>query len=352
MGRTIDKEFVKKYFEENYSDYKLLNDYKNSRTPLKIVHSCGYEFDRLFPKIKKSGMRCKNCNNDYYSNKNRKHMTFEEVVKYISDNGCKFISGEYINTLSVLKYQCNCGEIFTKNFKSFKYSPRCRNCSSKKSGFENTKYTAEDVQKIIYKDGFILDFDDYKNAYTPCNCKCKNGHNFKLTFTQYLYNNCGCINCFFENNRGENNPSWKGGENELSNSIRKLLKNWKIDIMESFNYSCCITNENNGDLVIHHLYSLINIIKDSCNELEIPFKRKIGDYTSEELIKLQNLVLKKHNLYSGIVISKDIHYKFHAIYGLGNNTKEQFNEFLIKNYDITLEEIQSKQKVTPDKEVV
>lgn len=351
MGRTINKEFVKKYFDENFQDYKLLSDYKNSRTPLKIRHSCGYEFERLFPKIKKNGMRCKGCSNDYYANKNRKHMTFEEVIKYISNNGCKYISGEYINSLSILKYECNCGEIFSKNFKSFKYSPRCNNCSAKISGFENVKYTAEDVQRIIFKEGFILDFDDYKNAYTPCNCKCKNGHDFKLTFTQYLHNDCGCIKCFFENNRGENNPSWKGGENEVSNSMRKLINSWKLEIMNSYNYKCCITDENNGDLVIHHLYSLMNIIEDSCKELNIPLYRKIGKYTPSEYKQLQDLVLSKHDLYSGIVINKEIHYRFHAIYGLGNNNKLQFNEFLIKYYNTDLNKIYEK-IFTPDKKVV
>ena len=33
---------------------------------------------------------------------------------------------------------------------------------------------------------------------------------------EHLHNDCGCIKCFFENNRGENNPSWKGGENEIT----------------------------------------------------------------------------------------------------------------------------------------
>jgi CobQ-like glutamine amidotransferase family enzyme len=34
---------------------------------------------------------------------------------------------------------------------------------------------------------------------------------------------------------------------------------------------------------------------------------------------------------NGITISKDIHKLFHSIYGYGNNTKEQWEEF-VKNF--------------------
>ena len=70
---------------------------------------------------------------------------------------------------------------------------------------------------------------------------------------------------------------------------------------ERDNYTCQITGEVGGRLEVHHIYSY-----DKHKEL-------------------------RFEVDNGITISKDIHKLFHSIYGYGNNTKEQWEEF-IKNF--------------------
>ena len=56
------------------------------------------------------------------------------------------------------------------------------------------------------------------------------------------------------------------------------------------------------------------------------------DYTREQYKKLENLVLEKHTVDIGILLQRKVHAKFHSIYGVKNNTIEQFNEFIENHY--------------------
>ena len=75
----------------------------------------------------------------------------------------------------------------------------------------------------------------------------------------------------------------------------------------------------------------MEIVKNSCKELNIPLYRKLKDYDIEKFKELEALVLKKHTLDIGILLQRKVHSKFHSIYGKTNNTVEQFNEF-VKGY--------------------
>ena len=62
---------------------------------------------------------------------------------------------------------------------------------------------------------------------------------------------------------------------------------------------------------------------------QIELKDKISDYSDDEIIKLKDTCLELHYKYGlGVCLTKEIHEEFHKIYGYGNNTKEQFQEFL------------------------
>jgi len=57
-------------------------------------------------------------------------------------------------------------------------------------------------------------------------------------------------------------------------------------------------------------------------------KPRVEDFTREELKKLSDECLEIHYRYSlGVCLTDEIHNLFHAIYGYGDNTPEQFEEF-------------------------
>ncbi|OBG93881.1 hypothetical protein A9X05_09070 [Mycobacterium sp. E3298] len=56
-------------------------------------------------------------------------------------------------------------------------------------------------------------------------------------------------------------------------------------------------------------------------------RREVGDYSKDELYRLENLFVRKHTLDTGVPLLKEIHDLFHKTYGRFNNTPEQFYEF-------------------------
>lgn len=102
----------------------------------------------------------------------------------------------------------------------------------------------------------------------------------------------------------ENHYKWK---NELTNEYREYRSNRRLDpeynafiklVLKRDNFTCQIChNTNKGNLVVHHLESYDN---------------------NKELSK---------DVTNGICLCKNCHKNFHKIYGNGNNTRKQFNEW-------------------------
>jgi len=131
------------------------------------------------------------------------------------------------------------------------------------------------------------------------------------------------------NRRGINNYNWKGGLTPLHTYFRGILYEWKMDSLKPYNYKCAFTGENNGDLQIHHANeNFSDIIVETLNLLGLPIHNDMLKYSDEEIVIINKCFLElnyKHGL--GIPLAKPIHKLFHVLYGLTNNTEEQFEEF-------------------------
>lgn len=104
--------------------------------------------------------------------------------------------------------------------------------------------------------------------------------------------------------RGREHKNFKyGARTRNYNPLR--YNAWKEGVLRRDNFSCFVTGEIEKKLLTcHHLNS--------------------WDVHIDERYEISN----------GITITKAIHRAFHKEYGAGNNTKEQFEEFLQKNYNI------------------
>jgi 5-methylcytosine-specific restriction endonuclease McrA len=98
----------------------------------------------------------------------------------------------------------------------------------------------------------------------------------------------------------ENHWNWQGGKTPENHRIRMCLetKMWRRACFERDNFTCQKTGQRGGRLVVHHIN----------NFADFPELRTAID--------------------NGITLSKEAHIKFHHIYGIRNNTKEQLLEFL------------------------
>ena len=110
-----------------------------------------------------------------------------------------------------------------------------------------------------------------------------------------------CKECRIKLNSGENTYNWKGGVYEQEHiAFRKTyeFKKWRNNVFKRDNYTCQCCGVRSYKLNAHHL--------DGYNWCEE----------------------KRTDVDNGITLCMDCHNDFHMNYGYGNNTEEQFEEYM------------------------
>ena len=114
----------------------------------------------------------------------------------------------------------------------------------------------------------------------------------------------------------------------LTKFLRGQISQWKKESVQKCDYKCVLTGSK--DFAIHHIISFNIIIKNFISEHDLVLKDNFEDYTENELNDISNLFLKYHNNYPlGVCIEKNLHMKFHQMYG-DINDEEQWNKFVDK----------------------
>ena len=114
--------------------------------------------------------------------------------------------------------------------------------------------------------------------------------------------------------------------------VRQRITSWRNNVREKCNYVCAVTGER-SNIIVHHIRGF-NLLLEECIEMiDFPLYDDFGMYTQEQLDEFVESFLELQEYYGDYVcITEKVHNKFHSIYGCGNNTKEQWEEF-IKNYN-------------------
>lgn len=117
--------------------------------------------------------------------------------------------------------------------------------------------------------------------------------------------------------------------------VRRHIQEWKKESMKNCGFKCIVTGDRFDE--IHHLVSLNVILEAVYNKLDLDFETfNVNTITEEERRKFLNEVKIEQSKYPlGVCLRKDIHAEFHNYYGYGNNTEEQFYEFIEKYYPNT-----------------
>jgi len=239
----------------------------------------------------------------------------------------KDITGKKFGKLLVLKYtrtinkrpywkcKCDCGNVVEKRGKELK-SGLIKSC-----GCLLLKYNIPLRNNLIGKKyNFLFVLNREKNnkngVYYRCKCDCGNetvAVSYKII--RGWIKSCGCLrenvarkNAIKRNKQmsGINHPRWRfdltdkdRDENSHRNYNPKLWR-WRNKIYKRDNYTCkkC-GNNRGGNLIAHHIYSW-------------------NDHPKLRFVTN-----------NGITLCEDCHKNFHHKYGLGNNNKKQWNEFII-----------------------
>lgn len=126
-------------------------------------------------------------------------------------------------------------------------------------------------------------------------------------------------------------PTEISNYDNLYNYIRQRLVPWRNKVREEHDYTCEITGSR-SNIVVHHIRSFNLLLEECVDILNFPIYDDFGLYTQEQLDYFMESFLELQELYGAYVcISESVHKNFHKKYGYGDNTLEQWNEF-IKNY--------------------
>lgn len=114
---------------------------------------------------------------------------------------------------------------------------------------------------------------------------------------------------------------------DITRFIQRRNIDWKKASMEACGYKCVVTGGEFDD--IHHLYSKNMIIQETLDYYNLDDSFDINEVSEDfrnEFLKTFEMLQSKYPL--GVCLTRDLHKQFHIRYGFGDNTPEQFEEFL------------------------
>ena len=307
--------------ETEYVNNQTKMKYRCAKHPNDDLHITWGNFQK--------GKGCKKCAFEKISLNKTK--SYEEVNNCFKDCNYELTSKVYINNVQHLSFICNIhrdkGEQLIK-YDRLQQGSRCNYCTKEKIKKEKT-LEYDFVFNLFDEKGLVLTTDYYTGNNQKLNYFCKNCPDI-IQETSYVnvYNRTNCCPiCYSESKVGELNPNWKGGVTPLQLHVRGKINPWKIDSAENYEYKCIVTGDEN--FIIHHLFSFAEILKETLEELNLPFKKEIGQYSDIEIKKIESACLVNHYKYGlGVPLSPEVHRQFHNLYGYGENTPEQFYEFM------------------------
>lgn len=303
VKKKTHKEFIKE-INIKQPNIEILGTYIDAKTKIKCrckIDGCEWE---ATPNNLLRDKGCPKCGKVKYSNSRRK--THRQFIEDFNKNNIHAkdieILSEYIDSKTKIECHCKiCGHIWFPIADTLTRGCGCPKCAIKLQHDNSRKTHDQFIKEISIVNPNIEILSDYINIDTPLECRCKiDGHIWKGR-PDHLLEGHGCKKCAIRNNSGENNPNWNPN---LTQEDREDKRNypeynkWRTEVYERDNYTCQVTGKKGCYLEAHHLYSY------------------------DKYYCLRTVVD------NGITISKEIHKLFHSIYGRGNNTKEQWEEFI------------------------
>lgn len=151
------------------------------------------------------------------------------------------------------------------------------------------------------------------SASARVKCKCDNcGKITEMSYSKYIKQNTNgityCYDCRKIRTLGEKHFNWNSSLTQEERERKRVYPEytlWSKRVLARDNYTCCkCGKKSDGGMCAHHINGY--------------------DWCKEERTDVKN----------GITLCGDCHKNFHLIYGYGNNTRQQFEEWFDKPLDM------------------
>ena len=213
------------------------------------------------------------------------------------------IIGEYVDTNTKTLFKCTLdGHEWMALPRDVIHKSGCPQC--KRNKLKNTFMWTNEyfLEKLAEVRNDVEVLEEYKGSQKNIKCRCKKCGKDWFVAPCRLLKNVKCFYCYYEEDRsGENSCMWNPNLTDEERAERRkdvAYKQFTEEVMERDNYTCQLTGDRKSHHNVHHLNGFDKFIDQR---------------------------LDKHN---AITLSEDIHKEFHHMYGYGDNTKEQFFEFV------------------------
>ena len=238
--------------------------------------------------------------------------------------------------------KCDCGnEVITRSDKLRGGGIKSCGCYKK----DSIKKRVKDLTGMKF--GRLIVVKEYgrdKGGKVQWLCKCECGNEVVVrgsNLTNNCTTSCGCYQKDkakkqMEEQWKDEDMKWKmgykGGITPISDYLRHLLvvSQWRKDTYIKENNKCQLTGKkvHGGNSDVHHLYGFNMIVLEAHELHNIQIKPQVKDYTEEELHKLEEYIASwLKDTSNAVLLSKEVHDLFHSLYGYGDNTPEQYEEF-------------------------
>lgn len=332
MTKNISFEQAEEMLYEKHGDkIKLINFTRMYHAMSKFeCNICHYVWETEAQSTIIKGRGCRKCAD--LIRKNKFMIQKDYIIDYINNNGGEFIKflEDFRGKFTKILIKFNCGHEQETDFRTYRDNSKlCKNCAKDK-GNKNKIRKIEYVKEYLLKNN--LKFVEFPNGYTSSLSNityiCEFGHLNTKTIRS-LFSCTTCRECkkikmssIFVGNKS---IMWKGGITSIRKFIANNVRRWRKESIEFYNGKCVITGDSYD--VVHHLYGFNLILNNAFEKLNLPIYENVSDYNKEDLNNLVFLVKEMHNSMLGVCLRKDVHQLFHKLYGHGNNTPEQFEEF-------------------------
>jgi len=290
---------------------------------------CGNIWKGASRDIINSMARCLICNP--LPKRTPKKFDIDKAQEYMESKNLKFLSKIPVLTKDKIDILYPCGHINFLSYADLKRDFGCKKCMIE--NFYVNRFPEKELLKMLLDNSleFVSFPEGYKTGASKIHYKCSLGHEtFRMVRDFVKFPTCRqCrIDLRAYNNRGEGSSTWKGGVSKIWVAARARLDPWTIASLRAANYTCCITGESNIPIDVHHITSFETIAKAAMAEFGISdenyYTSAYSKYGTEVLFRIVEL----HNKYGlGAVMKKSVHVLYHKVYGHGNNTPSQFEEF-------------------------
>ena len=218
--RKLNYDDVKKYVE-SYGFELISTEYHGVHDKIKIKCSKGHESEMIFSNFKRRH-GCPKCSN-------RAKLKYEDVKKFIENEGYKLLSDTYENNRAKLKIECPKHGVVEISFTHFKQTKKCPKCG-KESVLGRTNNTYNEVKECIENEGYTLISLEYKSSKKQkLKIECPQHGIFEMTFNSFKQGH-RCPQCGIENNANKRRLNYEDIKEYIeSNGYKLISKEYKTN---------------------------------------------------------------------------------------------------------------------------